>query len=74
MKVENSIENAPLLYVENIKIILNSTAIMFAHITFHIVSGTLNGSDQLNIIGLAIFIILSFLVIIVGMVRMSKIK
>lgn len=70
-------ENAPLFYAESVKIInltKNIIALMFAYITFHIIRGALNGSDQLNIIGLAIFIILLFLVIIVGMVRMSKIK
>ncbi|KGR85000.1 DUF1648 domain-containing protein [Lysinibacillus odysseyi] len=70
-------ENAPLFYAESVKIInltKNIIALMFAYITYHIIRGALNGSDQLNIIGLAIFIILLFLVIIVGMVRMSKIK
>lgn len=70
-------ENALLFYAESVKIInltKNIIALMFAYITFHIIRGALNGSDQLNIIGLAIFIILLFLVIIVGMVRMSKIK
>ncbi len=70
-------ENAPLFYAESVKIInltKNIIALMFAYITFHIIRGALNGSDQFNIIGLAIFIILLFLVIIVGMVRMSKIK
>lgn len=70
-------ENAPLFYAESVKIInltKNIMAVMFAYITYHIVQGALNGSDQLNIMGLAAFIILLFLVIIIGMVRMSKIK
>lgn len=70
-------ENAALFYAESVKIInltKNIIAMMFAFITYHMVRGAINGAEKLNMIGLAIFILLLFLVIIVGMVRMSRIK
>ncbi|MGM9950549.1 MAG: DUF1648 domain-containing protein [Lysinibacillus sp.] len=70
-------ENAALFYAESVKIMnltKNIIAMMFAFITYHMVRGAVNGAEQLNIVGLAIFLILLFLVIIVGMVRMSRIK
>jgi uncharacterized membrane protein len=69
--------NAALFYAESVRILnltKNIMAVMFAFITYHMVRGAVNGEEELNIIGLAVFMSLLFIVIIVGMVRMSRIK
>ncbi len=70
-------ENAVLFYTESVRIInltKNIIAMMFAFITYHMMRGAMNGAEQLNMVGLAIFMILLFAVIIIGMVRMARIK
>ena len=70
-------ENAALFYAESVRIInltKNIIALLFAFITYHMMRGAVNGAEQLNMLGLAIFMILLVVVIIVGMVRMSRIK
>ncbi|WP_431029726.1 DUF1648 domain-containing protein [Lysinibacillus sp. LZ02] len=70
-------ENAPQFYIESRKIVnltKNVCTVMFAYIVIRSILVALGEADGLGILGMVIFFMVLAIVIIRGMVRMSKIK